>query len=111
MFAFQRASGVARIFVWRGRFCTPNRCNGPCTYYTTPNRPVCPFFNQYNGAYSKENSGLHREVHIASAEREPITGVCGHRRTGTPIFWTGGTVPTFKDVGEEFAVIRGDLRR
>ena len=68
-------------------------------------------FDQYNGAYSRENFGLHREVHMTNAEREPITGVWGHRRTGTPTFWTGVPYPTFKDVGEEFAVIRGDLQR
>ena len=74
-----RVSGVARIFVWRGRFCTPNRCNGPCTYYTTPNAYIFylfimisytstyVLFDQYNGAYSKENFGLHTEVHMASA--------------------------------------------
>jgi len=54
-------------------------------------------FDQYNGAYSEENFGLHREVHImhmASEEREPITEVWGHRRTGTLTFWIGGTVPS-----------------
>jgi len=29
-----------------------------------------------------------------------------------PTFWTGGTVtPTFQDTSEEFAAIRGELRR
>ena len=29
-----------------------------------------------------------------------------------PTFWTGGTVPfTFRDIGEEFAVVIGDHQR
>jgi len=39
-----------------GRFCTPTVATG-----------LYVLFDQYNGAYSKENFGLHTEVHMASA--------------------------------------------
>jgi len=49
-------------------------------------------FDQYNGAYSKENLTAQGGAHGERGARA-YNGGLGHRRTGTPTFMTGGTVP------------------
>ena len=63
-----------------------------------------------HGLTMHEGSGARRP---AGQCQGPIDVIYGSTMgTGTPAFWTVVLVsPTFQDIGEEFAVIRGNLRR